>query len=500
MSEKTKTTILDSFGKAVINLSKFAYLISRYAIKQLPERGILFWVNNLLVFVTLIVWSFRHIHLWILYRVWPEVFSKDVLMWFMQLTPLTHFLYLVGIWLVLNIYFLGHSPLSCVKRFERAFRTTGIKNALGEYPIVLDYSRVSTFRYRLRLLVDGIDADEFNSKSKKLETSFRAMIEGVVRHDSPQYVDIYLTSNPIPKKVMYADVSAKLTSPYTFIIGETLADTMTFSICSLPHMLIAGATGTGKSVFQKQMLLGLLEGTRSGLQVYILDLKRGLEMKQFTVCRNVLIVKEVSEAVILLRELSSEMDRRFRLLEEKGFNQINPDRDKLDRIVVCIDEASVLYTESKLNTIEKELTQEATEITDRIAKLSRATGIHLIFATQKVTKDTISTHIQENLEGRMCFEVNTLQGSNMVIGSGEAKELPHIPGRGLWKVGATVTEVQTPYVDDEEIKRRCLAIENEFKSKKRMTYQPMISPEKTTESSNQAVNTFTSGKSESENG
>ncbi len=393
-----------------------------------------------------------------------------------------HFLLLSGFYLTACLFFLGLVARIKFKRFENAFQKAGIKNSLGQHPKVMKITKMSDFRSKVRVVIDGVDPGEFESKTKTLETSIRENIESVVRAQEPQYIDLYITKRRLSKKVLYSEMCELLTSPYTFPVGESIAGPIIQDICSLPHMLGAGATGTGKSVFVKATTMGLLESSPA-IQVYLLDLKRGLETAHFAACPNVVLVKEVKGAVALLRQVSAEMESRFLMLEKNGHNKLDPDRDNKDRIVVVIDEASVLYVESKVNQEEKTLSQEATEITDRIAKLSRAAGIHLVFATQKVTKETISTHIQENLEGRMCFEVNTLQGSNIVLGNGAAKDLPHIAGRGIWKVGATMIEVQTPLIEDEEIKRRCKVIAEEFESGKRKLHQEMFSPKETFQAS-----------------
>jgi len=347
------------------------------------------------------------------------------------------------------------------------------------------------------VVIDGVDPSEFDTKTKTLETSIKENIESIVRSQDPQYVDLYITKRRLTKKVLYSELCELLTSPYTFAVGETIAGPIIQDICSLPHMLGAGSTGTGKSVFVKATTMGLLESSPA-IQIYLLDLKRGLETAHFAACPNVVLIKDVKGAVALLRQVVAEMESRFSILEERGFNKIDPDRDNRDRIVVVIDEASVLYVESKVNSAEKTLSQEATEITDKIAKLSRAAGIHLIFATQKVTKETISTHIQENLEGRMCFEVNTLQGSNIVLGNGAAKNLPHIAGRGIWKVGATMVEVQTPLIEDEEIKRRCKVIAEDFKIGKRKLHQKMFSPKEALKASTKKMEKVTAKEIEQE--
>jgi len=207
--------------------------------------------------------------------------------------------------------------------------------------------------------------------------------------------------------------------------------------------------------------------------MYLLDLKRGVEVKEFEELPNVKIGKDESSAVDILKAVRDEMNSRFKYLEDKGFKFIEPKRDKKDLIVVAIDEASVLYGKVKSNSINKDLVIEARELTDELAKLGRAAAIHLILATQKVTKETIDTKVQENIGGRMCFRMNNIQGSTTVLGNQKALKIPDIKGRGIWANGNKFTNIQAPYISDEEIKIMCEDIKNELKTKA-TNFQDMV--------------------------
>lgn len=219
--------------------------------------------------------------------------------------------------------------------------------------------------------------------------------------------------------------------------------------------------------------MGLLESSPH-LQMVLIDLKGGLEMIDFKNAPNVIIIKDMPEAVKYLRSIQLEMKRRFDYLQKKGRKKIDPAKDKLDRIVVGIDEASVLYMQRKNRDREYELSIEARAITDEIAKLSRAAAIHLIFATQKVTSEVIPTSIQDNISARMCFKVNSVPGSSLVVGDKEAMDLPKIPGRGIWLLGTERESIQAPFIEEKEIKARCESIKEEFQLETRKMLSPKI--------------------------
>ena len=117
---------------------------------------------------------------------------------------------------------------------------------------------------------------------------------------------------------------------------------------------------------------------------------------------------------------------------------------------------------------------QARELTDELAKLARAAGIHLIFATQKVTKETIDTKVQENIGGRMCFRMNSLPGSMTVLGNKKAFDLPDIKGRAIWTNGNNFYEVQAPFISEEDIKEEIELIKTQEENGKFKNFGEMI--------------------------
>ena len=91
--------------------------------------------------------------------------------------------------------------------------------------------------------------------------------------------------------------------------------------------------------------------------------------------------------------------------------------------------------------------------------------MHLILATQKVSSKTIDTNIQENVTGKMCFRMNTLQGSLLVLGDKAASILPDIPGRGIWQAGNKQVEVQTPWPSKEMLNESLEYLSEKFSGK-----------------------------------
>lgn len=365
--------------------------------------------------------------------------------------------------LLLASILVGLRDFKQMQEFQKKLNRIGLKGAEGAFFRVVSVHNVDEFKTTLVIKSVGIGIDKYQQKKSDIEASFAEEVDSIANGGNPQIIILYLTKRKLPKLVKYHDVEAQLVKPHSFIIGESMKGVVTRTLESLPHLLIAGTTGGGKSVFFKQTLVSLLKSTPR-LQLYLLDLKRGVEMKEFGELPNVRIAKTEAEACQMLKKIKDEMDRRFEYLEKTGNKEIIPARDKMDKIVVGIDEASVLYSKVKGNTTKAHLINTAREYTDELAKLARAAGIHLIFATQKVSKETIDTKVQENIGGRVCFRMNTMTNSVTVLGNKKAFELPDIKGRAVWASGNDFLEIQAPFLDDDELKNEVEALQEKFSS------------------------------------
>ena len=321
----------------------------------------------------------------------------------------------------------------------------------------------------------GIDVAEFKNKKGALESSFNAIIEDIrVSERNRQLFEILIAEKALPQLVLYDKVAMKfLVKPYTFLVGESLGGFIVGDLLDIHHMIVAGATGGGKSFFFKQAFVGLAESSRY-IQFYLIDLKHGVDMKLFGKLENVRIAKEAPDAIVILTAVVAEMESRFRFLEKNNLTEIVPERDKKDRIIVGIDEASVLFTIEKSSKSTKASAESARDLTDRIAKLGRAAAIHLVLATQKVVKETIDTRVQTNINARMVFRVNTVASSMTVLGNKLASDLPEIKGRAIWSVGSRDITVQVPRLGVDELTERIEILMEKFNGNAKQQFGPML--------------------------
>lgn len=413
-------------------------------------------------------------HLELLHKSAPDFFTLKKMDWFLQFTLNQHHFTFLSLILFFVCIALGFRLRMVRTKFIGIFTTAGLTNGKGDTPKLIGRNKLDKYRVQYVFDANGIGISEFKDKKERIEAQFGMEIESVKMGKRPGRVLVSFNKQNIPETITYQKISEeKVLSSDSFYVGWSSEGIVTQKISELPHMLVAGTTGSGKSVFFKQCLAGLLESTKH-LQLYIIDLKGGLEAIDFKDAPNVKIVKTMKEAVGLLRQVEKEMKSRFTYLEENAHKTIIPGRDKKDRIVVAVDEASVLYMKRNKFDDDFKLSLEARKLADSIAKLSRAASIHLILATQKVDREVIPTSVSENLSGRMAFRANSLQGSMVVLGSKDAADLPEISGRGVWSVGNKKAVVQAPLLEDSEIKGLCKRIAKEFEAKERFLQGTML--------------------------
>ncbi len=251
--------------------------------------------------------------------------------------------------------------------------------------------------------------------------------------------------------------SAKL----PLVLGkDTSGKPMIADLTEMPHLLIAGATGSGKTVCVNSIVMGLLYSkTPSELRFVMVDPKM-VEMAAYKGLPHMLtpVVTDVRKASVTLNWLVTEMERRYQIFAQCGtrniqaFNtrKISPDADvipdipkTLPYIVLVIDELADLMSVAQ-DKVENAIT--------RLAQLSRAVGIHLILATQRPSVDVITGVIKANFPARISFKVSSKVDSRTVLDVNGADKLLGKGDMLFMKPGdAKPTRGQSTWVSDEEI-------------------------------------------------
>jgi S-DNA-T family DNA segregation ATPase FtsK/SpoIIIE len=215
------------------------------------------------------------------------------------------------------------------------------------------------------------------------------------------------------------------------------------SVADMPHILIAGATGSGKSVLLNSMIVSMLFScTPETLNLVMIDPKK-VEMSKYEGLPHLAlpIIKNHADAVQALEDICAEMDNRYNLMAEKGFKKAS--EMGLANIVVVIDELADLMLTSKY---------ECEQSIIRIAQLGRAAGIHLIIATQRPTVNVITGLIKSNIPCKIALQTSSMRDSITILDHKGAETLTG-KGDALLKLPDRVEEIrfQSAYISDEDI-------------------------------------------------
>ena len=331
-------------------------------------------------------------------------------------------------------------------------------------------------------LAPGVKVSKISGLAKDLARSLSAMSVRVVEVIPGKSV-IGLELPNEHREIVYfseglsSDKFAQSQSPLTMVLGKDIAgEPVVVDLGKMPHLLVAGTTGSGKSVGVNAMILSLLyKATPKEVRMIMIDPKM-LELSVYEGIPHLLseVVTDMKEAANALRWCVGEMERRYKLMSAlgvrnlKGYNakiteaeaagqplhdplwqpgdsmdQMPPLLETLPSIVVVVDEfADMMMIVGK----------KVEELIARIAQKARAAGIHLILATQRPSVDVITGLIKANIPTRIAFQVSSRvdsrtildqQGAEQLLGQGDMLYMP--PGTSV------PTRVHGAFVDDHEV-------------------------------------------------
>ncbi|MDD2751765.1 MAG: DNA translocase FtsK [Candidatus Omnitrophica bacterium] len=222
------------------------------------------------------------------------------------------------------------------------------------------------------------------------------------------------------KETLISNEFQKSDSKLTLALGKDIAGHPVITdLADMPHLLIAGTTGSGKTVCVNSLILSMLyRATPNELKFVMVDPKM-VELAPFNGLPHLLcpVVTDAKKAAIALNWVVGEMEERYQLLAKAGARNIeayNEKQEKIPYIVIIIDELADLMIVSR-DQIETAIT--------RLAQLSRAVGIHLILATQRPSVDVITGVIKANFPARISFKVASKVDSRTVLDANGADKL-----------------------------------------------------------------------------
>lgn len=308
-----------------------------------------------------------------------------------------------------------------VEAIEKSLKDFGVEVTMGDVnigPTVTQYTLKPN---------DGVKLTKITTRSTDLAlvlaapaVRIEAPIPGkaAVGIEVPNKVAAMVTL----RELLETDQAKSIKSNLSIPLGRDAAGAPVIAdLKKMPHLLIAGSTGSGKSIAINSLIVGLLyQNTPSQLRMLLVDPKR-VEFTQFNDIPHLLapVITEPDKTVTTLKWALVEMERRYRRFQEVGSRDIDSYNDKfkneqLPYIVIVIDElADLMATSAK----------EVEGAIVRLAQMARAVGMHLIVATQRPSVDVITGLIKANITTRVAFAVASQIDSRTIIDVGGAEKL-----------------------------------------------------------------------------
>ena len=270
-----------------------------------------------------------------------------------------------------------------------------------------------------------------------------------------QYLGVEVPNNKresVTIKELLSDNNFKSTThKIPICIGKDISGNIeVIDLSKTPHLLVAGTTGSGKSVFINTLLASLLyKFSPNQLKLILIDPKM-LELSVYNDIAHLLtpVVTEPKKAIIALKWVCKEMERRYSLMNEEGTRNLEGYNQKaseaLPFIIVFIDEmADLMMTAGK----------EVEHYVQRLAQMARACGIHLVMATQRPSVDIITGSIKANFPSRVSFQVASKYDSRTVLGEIGAEQLLGNGDMLMTKNGSNLIRYQSAFISDNEVNK-----------------------------------------------
>jgi energy-coupling factor transporter ATP-binding protein EcfA2 len=387
-------------------------------------------------------WLLTEGHFGFLYPTQPALFWSYRVFW------------VTSPWIAWAFYQLGLRR-KLLDRLKETFINAGLKTPMDRLPNFISDYAIDQETRKLKLYAAGIPLDRFNGAKRTIESSLQIYIDEIREQRAKGTVEVIYSHSPMPETILLEKTSGF--GPWKFLVGQTRSEEVRVDLRKVPHLLVAGQTGGGKSTFLRQFITTLYLNNKSA-KFLLIDLKGGLEFQLFEGLKRTEVMPDIKEAMHSLAALEEELEHRMKLLKEakckdleayyahlksEQKDDIKP-AEKLSRHIIVIDEAAEMFlagTHASASEI-----QNSKKVLSKIARQGRSVGVHLIVATQRPDTKALDPQVKANLTGVLCFQMQNDASSMTVLGNGRATDLAPVPGRAIWKVGGGMIEIQTPFL------------------------------------------------------
>lgn len=358
-------------------------------------------------------------------------------------------LYAVG-GLLAFLAFLGTPQGS--KAAKEGLQKVGLVNHAGEAPALIT-KRQDGNNPRLTIWEFdpcGIPLGEWEDKRARIETALDITIAKMTWAEGRKLIRVYAVpaKSDFPALIPWND---KYLSPESFVLvlGESLTGAVTVNLTNIPHILLGGSTGSGKSVLLKLLLM---QSLLKGAEVYIADFKGGVDFPKawHNKCRMCFTEEDL---LCTLGQLVTVLEYRKGRLSETGckdldtYNEVTG--ESLHRIVFACDEVAEMLDKTGRSKESKEVLAQIENKLATLSRLGRAFGIHLILATQRPDANILPGQIKNNLDFRVCGRADNVLSQIILDNTNAADQIPK-DARGRFITGDG-TVFQAYMLDEKQL-------------------------------------------------
>lgn len=308
-----------------------------------------------------------------------------------------------------------------------SFRRAGLVNSAEETPILVSKRRDRTQPETRIYEFDGvgIPLKEWEDKRQRLEAAFNVHIVKMKEGQDKRRIVLYAVpaGTGLPGCIQWKD-GYLIKDSSTFVLGKSLLGLVTVDLSKIPHILLGGSTGSGKSVLLKLLLM---QAVKKGAAVSIADFKGGVDFPPVwhEKCR---ICFEEDSLMELLDGLADELEWRKSLFQAAGspnIDEYNRHTGKaLQRHIFACDEVAEILDKTGLTKEQKEKVGLVESRLAVIARQGRAFGIHLILATQRPDATILTGQIRNNMDCRICGRADNVLSQIILDNTAAAEQIP----------------------------------------------------------------------------
>lgn len=354
------------------------------------------------------------------------------------------------------------------KKLSAALETAGIVGQDGRPPMLL-YKYKDNVGYEIYKFRGLVKFSEWKKKKEDIETNLNISIKEIKQGKRKDEVILKTvpgvlvmpggtgeekTEEERKKVTLYWNDNVIKEKDNLVSIGRNEVEEIVVDFDADPHFLVAGATGSGKSVTIRSIVWQFLVRGHKG---FFVDFKGGLEYSDG--------YKRYGETIIdrpklleVLKTLVKENGLRQKALLEVGAKNINQynkkSSKKMYRVLLVIDELAEVIDPNSVPKEEKEIADEITGILSSFGRVARATGIHMIFGIQRPDANVVNGQIRSNVTGRICGRVPSGKASEIVLDDPSAASLPKVKGRMIYQNAGEMIEFQGYFFDDDKDLRK----------------------------------------------